>query len=350
MMQSLMDRRSPRTSRDCLYCITAVALLIILGLTGASFAQNARVSASSDSVTVGDRFQLHIAADYPDGMTPVLPDLSRGDTTLGDLTIIKQIGFPQRSTSRDGRTDSITYEVATFALDTARVPPIDIAFAEEGDTVRASSEPLDIKVGSLVRESAEDIRGITPLATFPQPLWPWVLGGGLALALAAAALYLLLRKSEDEEAVPEARNPDIPPYAEAITRLQELEATDLETLETPKPFFIELSDLLRSYISRTTAVHARELTTYELVDRLDRTDGPPKNIYTRRRIGRINTILRLADLVKFADRKPGPDDSRSALDATRKTIESLHRSAEENVKRTEARTRVKESADRQADG
>lgn len=326
MMRFSVEGRRPRTS--CGLRLPFVVLLLLLGTAPYAYGQSVRVSTSADSVTVGDRFHLHIAADYPDGMTAELPNLNQGDTTLGDLTIIKQVGFPQRSNIPDGRTDSVTYEVATFALDTARVPPIPIEFSQEGDTIRSASEPMIVEVGSLVPDDAESIKGLTPLASFPQPLWPWVLGGSLALILAAVVLYLFLRRSEESADKISRAEPAAPPYAEAMTRLQQLDTMDLETMDSPKPFYVELSDLLRTYISRTTDVHAPELTTPELVHLLKRRDGELNEIYTDRTIGRINVILHLADLVKFADRRPAPEDSQSALEATRKTVRALHQSSE----------------------
>jgi hypothetical protein len=320
-----------------------VALLtLVLGSTNLTTAQSVRVSTSADSVTVGDRFHLHLAADYPDGIRPELPDFSQGDTTIGDLQIIKQVGFPRRSTASSGRTDSVTYEVTTFALDTARVPPISIRFSGEGATMRSTSEPFVVAVGSLVPEDAENIKGLAPLASFPRPLWPWVLGGSLALILGAALLYLFLRTPDEPEEETLRPEPTVPPYAEAMTRLQELETMEISAMDSPKPFFVELSDLLRTYIARTTTIHARELTTNELVHLLERRDGPLNEIYNDRRIERIRVILRLADLVKFADRRPKPEDSLSALEATRKTVRALHQSSEEASKEISV---VREQAD-----
>lgn len=311
-----------------------LSLLLALVATE-SYAQNVRVYTSTDSVTVGDRFQLHIAADYPQGIRAGLPNFSQGDTTIGDLAIIKQVGFSQQSTNGSVHTDSVTYEVATFALDTARVPPISVSFVQGGDTVRAASDSFLIKVGSLVPEDADDIRPLAPLATFPRPLWPWIAGGLALLLLLGTLLYLYYRRRQPEKSPSAPAAPSVPPYTEAVTRLEKLQNMNLDNPETLKPFFVELSDLLRTYIARVSDVPARELTSRELVDLLARRNGSQDALFTPNRIRRIDITLHLSDLVKFAGQTPTASDSRAALKATRKTVKQLEEKRVEIQKQKE---------------
>src|SRR5690606_31722830 len=88
----------------------------------------------------------------------------------------------------------------------------------------------------------------------------------------AAIVVLLLvryaRKNRGAPApIPTGRtfDPEVSPFDEAVTRLKRLEQVDLYQDAAVKPFYVELSDLLRTYLERRLQVPALETTTRELI-------------------------------------------------------------------------------------
>ncbi len=321
-------RRFSRTRSRCRALMVAALLAVLLpGAARLAQAQRVEASLSTDSVTVGDRFTLTLVAEHPFALEPAFPDPALGDTLFGDLEVIgrQASGGRYLGAADPGlRRDSVVYEVTTFALDTAYVPPLAVRFSANEDTFSAASAPLILLVTSLVPPEAEDIQDLAPLVEFPRPLWPYVLLALAVLVLLALLIYYLRRRRRAPE--PEAPSlppaPRVSPYDAAIRRLRELEASaDPEAQEQVKPFFVELSDVLRTYLEARLGVPALERTTRELRQELE-------GRYVRYKLpgaapGRVQNLLERADLVKFADLRPPAAQSREALEETRKTIDSI---------------------------
>ncbi|MFQ5568987.1 MAG: hypothetical protein ACE5G0_04890 [Rhodothermales bacterium] len=303
---------------------TALLLAVLLTASPAR-AQRVEAYLSADSVTVGDRFSLTLVAMHGASLTPLFPDPAADDSSFGDLDVLGVTtsgGYPIGS--GDSRIDSIVYEVTTFALDTAYVPALPVVFSADEDTLSVASGSLFLPVISLVPDEAEGIQELAPLFEFSTPVWPYALLGMALLVGTGLLLYYLRQKrhAPEPEPPPPPTLPQISPYESAIERLRTLEATaNLNASEQIKPFFVELSDVLRTYLEDRLDVPALERTTRELMHELDgRTvryklpGGAPQ---------RVQNILELADLVKFADIKPPPPQSRSTLDGTRTTVDLI---------------------------
>ena len=280
-------------------------------------AQDVRVHISEDSVTVGQRFQLSITAEHDFAADPAFPEPA--DTlNFGDLEVLSRLAR-ESFTRGDMRIDSIVYEVATFALDTAAVPPLPVLFTAGEDTFSVRTPPMGIPVISLVPPDAQDVRDLAPLVEFPRPIWPYIAGGAVLLLLAALlAFYLWKRRGREVPAPAEPQTPPEPPHVEAMKRLQALEQTDLDHRDAIQPFYTELSDVIRHYLARRLHVNAKEMTTRELIRKLAHQDLP--NADTRRE---LQIVLSLADYVKFADAEPSPEEGRNALSKARGLVQSV---------------------------
>jgi len=323
--------------------------LLLLAVPNAR-AQQAETYASVDSVTVGDRFELTVVLGH-DGTRKaifphdLIPDSLQANAifSLGDFEILDVLRRGSRPYDAGGQIDSVVYETTTFALDTARVAGIPVGLAAAGDTMTALAPGTFVRIGSLVPDDATELKDLAPIAEFDRAWWPWILGL-LALAAVIGALWWRRRNTEDEENeddfVPE---PAIPPYQEAVDRLAALQQIDLADPEQVKPFYVELTDILRTYVGRRANVPALETTTRELLDRLRTAakSGPlPEEV-----IKEIDQVLSHADLVKFADLRPILEQTRSMVDETRGAIEdteSVYR--EEEMRREQARRAALEAA------
>ncbi len=299
----------------------AVAMLLIL-LPRWAMAQELRVDVSADTVTVGERFRITVAADHDFAAPATFPDPTVSDSlTFGDLEVIQRIGSGTASIG-GGRVDSVIYEVTTFALDTAVVAPVPVLFTAGEDTFTVRTDSAFVPVASLVPPDAEDVRDLAPLVEFPVSIWRYALAAAAILLLAAVIAFLLWRhrRRKRESAPPPPPEPPIPPDVEALQRLDALETMDISTRDAVKPFYVELSDTLRTYVSRRLDVHALERTTGELVS-----DLYGRSIPDEETTGRIRNILVQSDYVKFADAEPPTEESRRLLSSTRSVVETIER-------------------------
>ena len=320
-----------------------------MALVPSASAQRAEAFVGADSVLVGDRFGFTVALGH-DGQRDVvfphqlIPDSIRSQVTfsLGDFEILGVRSTGSRPWDAGAVIDSVVYEATTFALDTARVAGIPVSLVAGVDTLTVATDPVFLRVGSLVPAEAEDILDITDIADFPRPVWPWILLG-LLLASALAAWWWWRRRQE--ESVPAgAHVPATPPVDAALERLRSLEDMDLRSMEDIKPYYVELADILRTYFGQRAHVQALEATTRELIGQLMslRADRPvPRDL-----IARLNGILDEADLVKFADIRPVVDRTRELLAQSRAAIEGT----EQAYRQEEAEARARAEAEAQANG
>lgn len=295
------------------------ALLLVLTALPAQ-AQRVRAYVSKDTVRVGDRFFLTLVAEHDPLVEPAFPEPT--DSLLfGDLEVLAQ-RTRARYDQGHARIDSVVYEVTTFSLDTAFVPPIPIGFAADADTFSVATGAFIVPVASLVPPNAQGVRDLAPIVEFPAPIWPWILLVAGVLLVAGLLGYAYWRRRKRRAAMPEPSAPPriLTPYEEAVERLEQLEQFDLERPEMIKAYYVDLSDVLRHYLARRTGVNAMESTTRELVRELGQRSGVPTE-----GVVQVRGLLELADYVKFADGRPPAERNRAALAETRETIERIER-------------------------
>lgn len=309
--------------------------------------QLARAYILQDSVTVGDRITLVVVAERRQDATVAFPTFDpvpgQAGGLLGDLVV-----FGPRSQGRSllgvGHdypvADTMTYEVTTFALDSAFVPQITVRVTAGGQERRVASAPFFFPVTSLVPDNATALRDITPIATFPRNLLRIL--GVLLVALAIAGLlrwwWKRPARPEPVSPAPLVAKPVESPIAEATRRLKLLESAPLSTPDEAKTFFVELSDTLRTYIERKTDVKALEMTTVELHRALV---GLTQESRLQLDIADdVRTVLQQSDLAKFAKRRYPETEARAMVGETRVLllrVEDQYRtqqSAREGTERT----------------
>ena len=301
---------------DRALCFGLWALGFVL-ISSVAIAQEARLYISADSVFVGEQFELRIAVEYAAGSTVAFHEVPDGEPeagpllSFGDAEVFSARRFPPRL---DGtvRVDSIVYEATTFALDNAVIGPVLVELMAGGDTSLVRSNTVTLPVRSVLPVGEADLQPPGPPASFPSPLWFWVvLSAGVLLV--GALLIWLWRRSRGGKA---SARPRLAPYPEATQRLNALAIP--ETNSTIKPFYVELSDLLRTYLSRTLGTPALELTTRELASALASDGRVPEAA-----LKEIRGTLRVADLVKFADIHPDADAHVVAIEKAQEAVELI---------------------------
>jgi hypothetical protein len=286
------------------------------------------VRATSDSLSVGERTELQVLVLHDGARTAIFPDELGSEPppetigVAGDFELLRRISTGFRLLEDGSRLDSVIYEATTFALDTAYAAPV-VGLTTESDTLISAAPPSMVFVRSVVPPEAEDVLDIAPIAEFPRTWWPWLLLVALVIAGLIAWRWYRRAHPEPPEEVMIPAEPEEPAIAEAIRRLAALEDVRFDGDEAMKPYFVELSDILRTYLARRTGAHALEMTSGELVAAL-------RYAITHRtiageRIEEVERLLRAADLVKFADYHPDPENARAAVARTRHTIEHAER-------------------------
>jgi len=266
---------------------------ILLFVSTISFAQKQMVKAEIDTINIriGEQFNLKISVDETQNV--IIPklhlkgleviDSTKTDTVKNSL-IRKYIltGFdsgafyiPQQQIFVKNQaflTDSLLVNVATIAIDTTKVKKFPIKSIK--------SEPYTF----------DDFR-----------IYVYILLAALAI-IGFWIYWFVIRKRKEE--VEEDTYRALPPYEEAIFKLNELDEKLLWQNNKVKEYYSELTEIVRGYIERELKVPALEKTTDQVLDMLKDFKDSEAIQTSEDTIKKLRDLLREADLVKFAKSKP----------------------------------------------
>ncbi len=111
------------------------------------------------------------------------------------------------------------------------------------------------------------------------------------------------RKSEDKPLFVKEK-PKIPAHIIAVQRIEILKKKELHKKEDLKPFYTELSTIIRMYVEERFHIPALEQITSEIINDFDKTEYGNEALKTK-----LRELLSLADTVKFAKNKPAEHEN-----------------------------------------
>jgi hypothetical protein len=218
-------------------------------------------------------------------------NVSQIDTTIPDKNDPKNIQQHQ------------TIYVTSFDSGMWAIPSFD--FIVNDDTARpVSTQTLSLEVMTIPTDTSEvSIKDIKPVFDEPSD-WkeylPYIYWGAAILAALALLYYIIYRvsKSRKQKPVEEIRKPRIPPHITALQNLEKIREAKLWQEGKTKEYYTAVTDVLRVYIEGRYDVMAMELTSEEIMQVMKSQviDSVSKD--------RLQQILRLADMVKFAKALP----------------------------------------------
>ena len=269
-------------------------LYIFIFLSAFGFSQSSKVQVEVDTtnIRIGEQFQYKISVDETENV--IIPKLEnlKGlevvDTlkidTIKNKLVQKYIltGFdsgafyiPQQQIfirNQAHLTDSLLINVATVAIDTTKIKKFPIKGIK--------GEPYQF----------DDFKNYI--------YW----GIAILILLGLLIYYFVFKKKKETEE--EVIIPLLPPYEEAIQKLQELDEKLLWQNNHIKKYYSELTGIVRGYIERELNIPALESTTDELIGVI-KDFSDVKSIETNKEtIQKLKELLQESDLVKFAKSKP----------------------------------------------
>jgi len=299
---------------------------MLVGVTAAQPHLQADARVSVDSVRIGERFTLTLTVRRPAGAAAQFPTADADPIVFGDLEVLDRRSSRTRRPEAGRVIESASYEVTTFALDSAHVPGLPVRVVGDGDTAVVATSARTVPVPSVLEPGATDLREGDLLAPFPYPLWAWLLLGAAVLVGIGGGGYLWWRTQTMADAETDrSASEEAAPQAVAAARLRALRSHDLTDPEEVESFYVELADAVRTYLSRRLDIRTRERTTREVVRALARQTDVPAS--TR---DRVQDVLEQADLVKFAGVRPAPPTATEALRDARTVIDAVESTAAPN--------------------
>jgi hypothetical protein len=310
-------------------------LIFLFGSLGLS-AQSVDVNASIDTnfLLIGEQTQIELKVQYRlDGepvsvQFPALTDTinefveivtsSVVDTIYPDPTDLSLVQQVQKITITS--FDSGSYVIPYFEFN------INNGLFQTG--------PLELEVRPMQVDTAEAIMDIKGPLEEPFSFVDWVKTNWIWICIVLALIVggiLLIRflKNRPDKMIEEEIIPEIAPDITALEKLNQLRDDKLWQNDKVKLYHSEISEIVREYLEKRYQVNALENTTDEILQSIRFHGISP--IQTTK----LNQILVLADLVKFAKEKPLANENDMSLinaiefiENTKQIIETPENNAE----------------------
>jgi len=287
----------------------ALSLLFIL-FSVFSFAQQMTSSIDSTSIKIGAQITYKVQVETDTTNVVVFPE---GQTFL-PLEVIESYAID--TTKEDAKYKLIKkYGLTQFDSGVYTIPRQKIVIGAK--VFQTDSLQVEVKniVVDTTKQGLYDIKPIIEVEKTPSQWFKYFLLTLLILSVIGFVLYWFIWRKKP--LTKEEKIALLPPYDRAKLALQNLDESNyLENAEI-KDYYSELTFIIRKYLDEKVYDRALESTTDELINRLNLLKDGNQIDISKEDIKNIETILKRADLVKFA--KSAPDIELAKLD--RNTID-----------------------------
>lgn len=299
-----------------LFLYICITVLLPLGISAQS---NIIVNAEVDSMVmwIGQQTGLHLSVTCDAGQTVDFPTYV--DTIVKGLEIIPPVRTDTQYVN-NGQRMTVTRDYTITCFDSALIYIPYLPVMVDGEEFQSNRLALAFMSYDIPEENAKQIFGPkenmkTPVRLYEAKglLFYWLLA---ALGI-VAAVYLLIRYRDDKPIIKRIKiEPKLPAHIRAISGIEELRQSGGAHSEDAKAYYTQLTDILREYINERFGFNATEMTSYEILERLEESRD-------KESLSELRDLLSTSDMVKFAKFKPMLNENDrnllSALEFVNKT-------------------------------
>lgn len=273
------------------------ALMLLFLLSTATVRAQVVVEQTVDSVgiLIGEQAHLRLGVTMPKGASLQWPELKATQYVVPGVEVVSIADGDTVKADNNQVKIERTYTITSFDENLYAIPAL---------TVKVDDKPYKGGTAAL-KVITMDVDTLHPNQFFPPKdvqanpfLWsewsPWFWLSLLVLLLALLAYYLIVRLRENKPIITRIRIvKHIPPHQRALNAIDKIKAEHLQTSEDQKTYYTRLTDTLRQYIRERFGFNALEMTSSEIIERL-------QTMGDRRMLDELTELFNTADLVKFA--------------------------------------------------
>lgn len=294
--------------------LSALFALAFCFISLASFSQ-VKSSIETNSILIGQQITYKIEVEADTTKLVVFPE----GQSFGDLEMIETY---QIDTTKNNDTYNLVrrYGLTQFDSGYYNIPKQKIII---GDQI-FFTDSLDVRVAEVVVDTTKqglyDIKPIVEVKEIGSNWLKYILYALLAIAIVAGLLYWFLWRQKP--LTEEQKIALLPPYDRAKLALKTLDESQYLEHENLKDYYSELTFIIRKYLDEKVYDRALESTTDELINRLNILKQGNQVDLSLEDIKNLESILKRADLVKFA--KSAPNIELAKIDRATIDIEIDH--------------------------
>jgi hypothetical protein len=268
-------------------------LFFLLLISSLTYAQKVSVTTDTTNIRIGEQFLFKIV--IKDTANVIFPEKLEN---LTSLEVVKDVKIDTFKNSLIKKYLMTGFDSGAFYIPTQQIFIKNRAYLSDSVLINVATVAVD-----TTKQKMFPIKAIKTEPLVYDDFKPYIIWVVLAILLIGLFIYYLKNRKKPEIKEVEIIN-TLPPFEEALEKLQELDNKLLWQNNEIKKYYSELTEIVRVFIEKELEIPALEITTHELVSLLSDYNNPKNIKPAKETIRKLNALLQEADLVKFAKSTP----------------------------------------------
>ena len=294
-----------------------VASILLLSLSGGVAAQEAiRILSHDfdpDHITIGDPIQLRLRIEADENLHVYLDPIDRSEHEHLEVDKSQVERIESENLPMGKAHYEVTYPLRAFTIGKHTLPPITIKYADtDGESGSIQTPAYLFEVRAIKPADVTEMKGIKGPRSVPPNWFLYIFVTFLVVvAIGTTIFFFLRRRAKPTDLQPEIL-PQRHPHEIAYDQLNRIEGMNWVAQGEMKVYHTEISHVIRQYIAAQYHIPALELTTQELLDRLQTEDMPNKL---------VRQFFTNCDWVKFARYSPTKPEAHERMEEARRIVD-----------------------------
>ena len=268
-------------------------LFFLLLMCTLTYAQKVSVATDTTNIRIGEQFLFKIV--IKDTANVIFPEKLEN---LTKLEVVKDVKIDTFKNSLIKKYLMTGFDSGAFYIPSQQIFIKNRAYLSDSVLINVATVSVD-----TTKQKMFPIKSIQSEPLVYDDFKPYLIWVVLALLLIGLLIYYLKTRKKPKTKEIDTIN-TLPPFEEALEKLQELDNKLLWQNNEIKKYYSELTEIVRVFIEKELEIPALEITTFELVSMLSDYNNPKNINITKETVRKLNALLQEADLVKFAKSTP----------------------------------------------
>lgn len=271
------------------------AILLVTCVLGVSAQVSVESKIDSIEILIGEQTGLTLSVTAKDGAKVVMPSFKPSEYITPGVEVLSDTDADTSRLDNGLVKVSKRYTLTSFDEKLYYLPPLTVTV----DGKRYKSKNLALKVLTVPVDTLHPEKFYPPKGVQGNPfMWSemepafWL--SVLFVLVAVLVYYLWTRLKENKPVIARVRIiKKVPPHQKALTEIEHIKTERMSASEDQKTYYTRLTEVLRTYIKERFGFNAMEMTSSEIIERLQ-SEGDKKTT------DELRELFTTADLVKFA--------------------------------------------------
>lgn len=270
-------------------------LFLVAGILYATAQVTVEAKIDSIEMFIGEQAHVQVTVTAGTAQRVVFPVFKSQQMITPGVEVLSASDTRKEELDNNKANYIRTYTVTSFDGNLYYLPP----FKVKVDNRQYESKSLALKVLEVEVDTTQTDKFFGPKDVQNNPFawsdWSLVFWlSVLSLLLASCAIYVYIRLRQGKPIITAIKIiRHIPPHQKAMKAIEQIKADKMVTAENPKEYYTRLTDTLRKYIQERYGFSAMEMTSSEIIERLNAAGD-------MQALEELRQLFMTADLVKFA--------------------------------------------------